>query len=122
MGQAGDSPVDWNEVCERLPLMQRLQVAEAEKLSPWLASDSQFQPAKRPIAHEAQLIAAIAEVLMREGMEDAADDEYGDYCRAMKQAAQEISRAAEQGDYESARQSAVRLRRSCADCHSTYRA
>jgi hypothetical protein len=121
-GQAEASSTSWSEVCQRGPLMQRLQVAQGEKLSSWLTSANQFQSQPRRILHEAHLVAAMAEVLMRESMEDAADDDYREFCRAMKQAAQEISRAVEQSSYESARQSEADLRRSCDDCHATYRA
>ncbi len=106
----------------RAPLMQRLEMAQAERLTSCLASVAAFQKSPRRVVHEAQIVAAIAEALLQEGMEDAVDEDYRDYCRAMQQAAQEIQRAAERGDYETARGAGSRLQQTCTDCHSTYRA
>ena len=119
---AGDTPADWPQICPRAPLMQRLEMAQTERLSPALGATAPFQKSTSLLLHEAQVVAAIAQALLQPGMEDAADEDYGDYCRAMKQAAQEIQRAAEQGDYESARGAASQLQQSCADCHAAYRA
>lgn len=119
---AGDTPSDWPQICPRAPLMQRLEMAQIERLSPALGATAPFQKSTSLVLHEAQVVAAIAQALLQSGMEDAADEDYGDYCRAMKQAAQEIQRAAEQGDYESARGAASQLQQSCTDCHAAYRA
>lgn len=111
----------WKEICARSPLMQRLEVADAEQLASLLATSSSFQQDRAGVAHEAELVAAIAVVLSQSGMEDATDDDYRAYCDAMKQAARAIVKAVESDDYEAARQGQVQLKRSCADCHADYR-
>ena len=91
-------------------------------MSPWFASESEFKKNQDAIAHEAELVAAVAEVLLKEGMDEADDDEYQSYCEMMEKAAQEIREAVEQDDYESARRANGELKKSCDACHEIYRA
>jgi hypothetical protein len=119
--QPAASPAGWDHVCARSPLMQHLEVIDADQLATSLASTSSFRQDRSRIAHESELVAAIAVVLLQSGMEDATDDDYREYCDAMRQAARAIGKAVDDDDYEAARQAQVQLKRSCTDCHADYR-
>ena len=119
--EATASTAGWDDICARSPLMQRLEVIDADQLASSLASASSFRQDRTGVAHESELVAAIAVVLLQPGMEDATDEDYRKYCEAMTQAARAIVKAVEGDDYEAARQAQVQLKRSCADCHADYR-
>jgi hypothetical protein len=112
---------NWSQVADRPPLMQRLNVAELDRLQKWLASKQEFTARSDEIKHESQMIAAIADIITREGFEFADDDTYVGYARDLKGAASEISAAADKGDYDAARQAFGKTSKACANCHEGYR-
>lgn len=113
--------VMWSEVADRTPLMQRLEDAIGQHIDPPTANARQFERAAEGLAQEAELVAAIAEVISRDGFEFADDDTYLEYARAMKSHALSLREAARQNDYERARRAAGELKQTCTDCHDGYR-
>jgi len=113
--------VAWPSVVDRAPLMQRLEQAQQQGVAPLTADKRQFERESDTLAHEAQIIAAIAEVISREGYEFADDETYLEYAKAMKAQALEVRDAAGEQDYERARQAAGQLSKTCSDCHEGYR-
>ena len=67
------------------------------------------------------MVAAIAEVLQQEGLEDAGDEDYDAFCRQLQQAAQEVIQAVQQADFEQAERAAGEMSKSCSECHELYR-
>ena len=122
VADAADEVTDWSAICERAPLMMRMKQAQQERLAAWLASENEFKKESARILREAQLMATMAEVLTREAMVDADDDDYAAYCRQLKAAALEIVDAVKRDDYGTARESAGKMQKSCGDCHELYRA
>jgi hypothetical protein len=112
---------DWSQVADRPPLMQRMNVAHEERLTKWLANEREFTQHVDDARHEAQLIAAIAEVIGRDGFEYWDDEEYAGYARELKQAAIDVAGAAEQENFPRARDAGARMTKACADCHVGYR-
>jgi hypothetical protein len=112
---------NWAQIADRPPLMQRLNIAHEERLTKWLASEREFSQHRGDVLHEAQLVAAIAEVIGREGFEYWDDEEYAAYARELKQAATDIAAATQQEDYERARAAGAEMTKSCANCHEGYR-
>ena len=102
--------------------MKRLEQSQQDRMAVWLASEQEFANRSEDMVREAQLMAGMAEVLTREGMIDADDDDYTSYCRQLKNAALEIVDAVERRDHEAARQLSDKVRKSCSDCHELYRA
>ena len=82
-----DRMADWSHVADRPPLMQRMNIAHEERLTKWLASERQFPEHHDEVRHEAQLVAAIADVIGREGFEYWDDEQYAAYARELRQAA-----------------------------------
>ena len=116
-----ESADDWSTVAERPPLMRRLEIASQTNMTPIVGSPAEFSSRRTELLHEAQIIAALAEVLQQPGMMDADDDTYAEFAAQMKQAALGIVEATRQENYEAARQSAGDVIKSCSQCHELYR-
>jgi cytochrome c556 len=115
-------PADqWNTLAERAQLMQRIQTAFQDRIRPQLADARQFKKAAVEVRHEAEMIAALSEVIRRPKYEYWDDDTFIDYARQLQGAATDLSRAAAEQDYETARAAAARAGQACADCHDGYR-
>jgi hypothetical protein len=112
---------DWAQVADRAPLMQRLAMAHDERLTKWLANERQFARYRDEVRHEAQLAAALADVIGREGFEYWDDAEYAQYARQLRQAVSEIAKAAEMENFDQARQAIGRATNTCNSCHEGYR-
>jgi hypothetical protein len=112
---------DWGQVSDRPPLMQRLNIAHEERLTKWLASEREFGRNLEGLRHEAQLIAAIADVIGREGFDYWDDEQYAEYARTLRQAATDVAAAVELDNFQNAREAGVRMTKACADCHDGYR-
>lgn len=120
-GKEADPKADWKTVCDRPPLMQRLELAHQGNLQPWTANKGEFSGNKEKVKHEAQIIAALAEVLEKEGMKDADDSEYTKFSREMKKAALEIVEAANLDSYDQARAAVGNIGQACSKCHEGFR-
>lgn len=118
---AGEPDQLWSDLADRSPIMRRIEDAQQERLGPLMGSGASFSRSAEDAAHEAQVLAFLSEVLTREEFIDAGDEEYDGYARAMRDAAADISRAADQEDYQSARDAYGRLNKACSDCHDLYR-
>lgn len=116
-----DPKADWPQVSDRPPLMQRLNIAQLDRLQPWLGSKGEFAAHQEDIKHEAQLAAAIADIITREGYEFADDDTYVGYANELKQAASDLSSAVDLNNFDQARAAYSKATKSCADCHEGYR-
>jgi hypothetical protein len=112
---------DWTRVADRPPLMQRMNIAHEERLKKWLANKGEFTAHHDDAKHEAQLIAAIADIIGREGFEFADDENYTKNAHELRQAAAEVSAAVETDNLEQAQQAGNRMTKACADCHEGFR-
>ena len=72
--------------------------------------------------HQAEIVAVLSEILLKEGMEDADDEDYAGYAQRMKKAALEIVDAVKLNNDEAARKAAGEISKACAECHEGYRA
>ncbi len=115
------SDASWPRIADRAPLMKRLEVALDERLSPGVADSNAFAAAADEMAHEAQMIAALAAVIAREGYEFADDETYGELAAEMGRRAVVARQAIAEKNYELARQSVGEISKSCASCHESFR-
>lgn len=118
---AADPNAAWDKVTNRPPLMQRMEEAFDKRLLPWLASEGAFKENNEKILHEAQLLAAISEVIQREGFEFADDDTYLGLAKAMRDGALGIVEGVKTNDYSKANESAGVITKACSECHEGYR-
>jgi hypothetical protein len=114
-----DAP--WGQTADRPPLMQRLNIAHEERLTKWLANQGEFEKNRDDVRHEAQLMAVIADVISREGFDYWDEDDYKTHVRELREAAVNVSAAAEKDDFERAQKAINSAKKACADCHELYR-
>lgn len=117
----GEEANDWERIADRSPLMQRLASAQEEKLAAWTSSTDSFSEEIERVMHEAEIIAAIAETLTREGMEDGDDETYAEFADLMKTSALDIVAAVKSNNAEQARKATGEIAKACSDCHDNYR-
>lgn len=120
-GQPGDSQTQWDTVCDRVPLMQRLEQSHQEGLVIWTANAGEFSNRSEQILHQAELVATIATVIKQEGFEFWDDDDYVGYCDELQRGALNIVDAVKLNNYDAARQAAGEISKACAACHEGYR-
>ena len=118
---SAERSADWSQVADRPPLMQRMNIAHEERLTKWLANEREFNRHSDDVRHEAQLAAAIADVVSREGFDYWDDEQYAAYARELREAASDVAAAVELDNFEQARRAGSRMTKACADCHEGYR-
>jgi len=112
---------DWTKIADRSPLMQRLEAAQEKKLVKWTANADAFSEEIENTLHEAEIIAAVAETLTREGMEDGDDEAYAGFANLMKRSALDVVAAVKSNNAEQARKATGEIAKACSDCHDNYR-
>lgn len=112
---------DWTRIADRSPLMQRLEAAQEKKLAKWTANADSFSDEIEGVMHEAEMIAAIAETLTREGMEDGDDETYAGFANLMKRSALDVVAAVRSNNAADARKATGEIAKACSDCHDNYR-
>jgi hypothetical protein len=121
MGARGGEQQDWSKVVDRSLLMKRLEQAFEQALKPGTADPGQFSRQADSLAHESQLVAALAEIMQGQGYEFADDDTYRQYAGALQTQALAIRDAIENSNADAARQAVGEASKACADCHEGYR-
>ena len=119
--EAEEADADWSAICDRGPLMQRLDRGVEGKLSGWTSSEAEFKANLEDVRHEAEMVAAMSEILTKEGMPEADDEEYASFAKRMKTAAMEIASAVKLDNYDQARKAAGDVKKACTECHEFYR-
>ena len=119
--KAEEQANNWEHIVDRSPVMQRLETAAEKNLAPWTSSKGEFSSNIEQVLHEAEIVAALSEVLTREGMTDADDDDYVAYARLMKTSALDVVAAVKLNNDEQARKATGEIAKACSDCHDNYR-
>ena len=120
-GKATMEENEWPGITDRSPLMKRLEAAFEGIIRPGTANENDFKAKKDALAHEAELIAALAAVLTKEGMEDGDDETYQEFATGMRDAALAIVDGTRQGNYDQVRAAVGTIDQSCTSCHDMYR-
>ena len=110
----------WSQVSGRPPMMKRLEAAE-KLLGAATASQGEFTKQLDAILHEAEMVAAMGEVIRQPDFEYHDDDSYLGHAASMRDAAVRIREACLKKDYETARAAVAEISKSCNDCHGEYR-
>lgn len=116
-----ETKANWKEVCGRAPLMQHLETIWEPRLKPLLADGAKFTANADKVQHDAEIIAAMGEVLSKEGMPDADSDEYKAFCAKLRDGAKAILDGVKSKSFETATQGSATIGKACTECHETYR-
>ncbi|MCA9105672.1 MAG: hypothetical protein KDA83_09620 [Planctomycetales bacterium] len=111
---------DWSVICDRSPLMQRLQVA-VDTLKASTASEGSFKGDAELVRAEGSMVALIGEVLTLEGMEDSVEDDYVVFSHEMRQAGVDLVSAVKTESYDQAVSAVSIIGQSCDRCHADWR-
>ena len=120
-GKEAERKADWPKVADRPPLMQRMNIAHEDRLKKWMANKGEFTAHHDDVKHEAQLVAAIADIIGREGFEFADDEKYTKCAQELREAATDVSAAVDTDNLGRAQQAGNRMTKACADCHEGFR-
>jgi len=113
--------MSWVKVSGRPPLMQRLEQAQQQGLAVWTANAGDFSKNSDKVLQEAQLIAALSEVIQREGYEFADDETYLGFAKQMRDEALQVADAVKQKNFEQARKATGQISKACGSCHEGFR-
>ncbi len=119
----GENPpetLDWPVVVDRNAIMDRLQESQ-DALKLLTASKGEFTQEISKVLHESQLVAAMAQTLLRENMPESEEDTYVEYAKKMSAAAEKITIACQTQDYDAASNSVNLIGQSCTNCHDDWR-
>lgn len=118
---APSGAADRLQLVDRTLLMQRLEEALEQTVRPSLGNEKVFQSAAAEMQHEAEVVAALSDLIERSGYEFADDETYLGYARAMGRQATALKAATLENSYDKARASGAELGQSCTACHEGYR-
>lgn len=116
-----ETKTQWPKVANRPPLMNRLELAQQNRIAVWTANQNDFAKNLDAIVREAQVVAMIAEIIQREGYDFADDASYKTFARDMQKHALEVAEAAKAKSFEPARLAAGELTKVCSNCHGSFR-
>jgi len=110
----------WSQVAGRPPLMARLEAAE-KAIGAATASAGDFTKQLDVVFHEAEIVAAIGQVIHQPDFEYHDDESYLGYASSMRDSAVGLREACLKKDYDAAQTAAAGISKSCNDCHGDYR-
>ncbi len=113
--------VDWSGLASRSALMRRMESAEQERLGQWVASERSLRRNAEDSRHEAEVLAALAEAILRPEADDFDDPDYQAFARQLREASVDLAAAADSEDHAAATRAMTAVSRSCVDCHADYR-
>ncbi|MDA1278135.1 MAG: cytochrome c [Verrucomicrobia bacterium] len=119
--EAPEGEFVWSDVAERRALMKRLEEAHQKRLRPLTANETEFDKNRTQVIHEAEIIAALAQVIQREGYEYHDDDDYLAFCRQLQQQARGVVEAAKGKNLAEVQKHVGEISKSCSACHEGYK-
>lgn len=110
----------WSQVAGRPPLMSRLEEAE-RAIGAATASSGEFAKQLGRVVHEAEIVAAIGQVIHQPDFEHHDDDSYRGYAVGLRDAAANLRKACLEKNHAAATSATAAISKSCNDCHGDYR-
>ncbi|WP_237607180.1 cytochrome c [Roseimaritima sediminicola] len=112
---------DWVMIVDRSPLMEYLDFALYEQMSPGSNTPAAVAANADSLRRYAEMVALVGEVLTKEGMDDADDEDYQLLSKAMTNAALDVRAALEREDAEGVGVAIGAIEQSCSACHEQFR-
>jgi len=113
--------VKWPDVAERRQLMLRLEVAFEKRLRPAVADAATLGKQRDASLHEAEVIAALAEIVGREGYESADEAEYQQQAKDLKKWALAAAAAVRDNNITEAQRAVAGMGKACSECHGAFK-
>ena len=111
---------EWSMIADRSPLMEYAE-SLVESLEDATRNAGAITREIDLIKRNAELLAMLGEVLVREGMDEADDEDYAKLSRDMTAAAKALTAAVERADADAIGKGASDIRARCDACHEQYR-
>lgn len=115
-----DPENDWSMIADRSPLMEYGE-SLIEALEDASRDEASVKREIDLIKRNAELLSMFGEVLTREGMDEADDEDYTDLSRQMIEQSKQVAAAIERGDVAAVRGGVSAIRQKCDACHEQYR-
>jgi cytochrome c556 len=111
----------WSALADRELLMKRMEQAMQERITPAMGNAKEFAKRAADVKQEAELLAMFAEVIQRESYDYWDDAGFRGYAKSLGAAAGELTKAAEDSNYDAARTAAGAMGQACSKCHEDFR-
>jgi hypothetical protein len=115
-----DEDFQWSQTASRSALMSRLETADG-RLAAAVADKAEFAKQIETVAHDAEIVAVIGEVIQQRDFEGHDDETYRGYAAAMRDAGLAARDAARKKDHAAALAAVDAMKKACAACHGDYR-
>jgi len=115
-----EEDTDWTMIADRAPLMEYAD-SLIESLEDGVRNEGTIKKEADLVKRNSELLAALGEILVQEGMDDADDGDYATLSRNMTTDAKAATKALERNDYEAVRLGVGKIRQKCDACHEQYR-
>jgi hypothetical protein len=116
----------WGEIVDLPPLMRRLDPIREERLQPWSSSQGELEAHQEDVIREAELLAALAQLLQNEEVrknwdaERGPDPAFGQYAAELQQHALDVVAAAKQKDLAKLQAGVGAISQTCDKCHGDF--
>ncbi len=112
--------LDWSLVVDRNPIMYRLETSRV-RLKEMTSNEAQFTKEISNLFHESQMVAAMAQTILRENMPEADEDSYIEYAQQMSKAANQAAKACQTQNFEEVSKAVNLMNQSCSNCHDDWK-
>jgi len=112
---------DWSIIADRVPLMIYLESLIDGPIKEGTRNIASVKSEADRLRRAAELIAAVGEILSKDGLADSDDTDYVALCREMMAASRGITLALDQGNAVAVNFAAGAVTRACAKCHGGFR-
>lgn len=110
----------WANVADRSQVMRRMKRAQEDGIQRMATDAATFRKNAEEIAHEAAVLAALAEVICG-SYDDAEDEGYLRMARSLRDQSIELARAARGGQFEAVAELVAANTKRCNECHKQFR-
>lgn len=112
--------LDWSLVIDRNPIMNRLETSRV-RLKLMTSNKGEFEKEISSVFHESQIVAAMAQTLLKENMPEAEEESYLEYAQSMTKAARQAAEACKTRNFDEVSKAVNLINQSCSNCHDDWK-
>lgn len=113
--------VTWDAIADFSPLMQRMDQGLGKQISPNISDERSMARNAEDLAHEAQLMALLAEVIVQPGYGYEEDEAFLGHAHQLRDGAVALGKAIDLESLDAARAALGNMQKACSNCHDEYR-